>query len=134
MARHNSVKVCHGFRPGSAGSADMIGVYCRMSMESVLFRLVGRAVAPVAPGSLVSMVGRGYGPGWSGPDGQASESGQDPGEQVLSWRQSEGGLACVADQPGRNGQEPVAQGAQVAAAAAVAVVEAGEFLVTRQTG
>jgi hypothetical protein len=37
-------------------------------------------------------------------------------------------LPGVADQPGRHVEQPVAQGAQVGPAAAVAAVEAGQFL------
>lgn len=82
-----------------------------------------------APGARVSvMIVRAGGRGWSGPGGECAEPGQDVGEQVLAGREAQDGLAGVADQPGGDVEQPVAQGGEMGSAAAVAVVEAGEFL------
>ena len=57
--------------------------------------------------------------------------GQDLGQQLLARGQAQNRLAGVVDQPGGYDQESVAQGAQMCPAAAVAVVEAGQFLQPR---
>lgn len=94
-------------------------------MGGVVCRVVGMVVARMAPGSLVSVL-------WpmgrvSGPDGQGAELGQDLSQKLLSWGQAQHRLPGVADQAGGHDQQPVAQGAQVGSAAAVAVVQAGEL-------